>query len=104
MEPPNADTMTIAFSKASRVMMSRGRRSNSSRFLTAAPTLRHSFFFCSVVAGAEELYGSDIPIASIALAIVLAVYIPPQAPAPGQALSTISCRSSSVITSAIYCP
>ena len=36
-------------------------------------------------AGVDELYGSDMPSASIAEAIVLAVYMPPQAPAPGQA-------------------
>lgn len=34
--------------------------------------------------------------ASIAEAIVFAVYIPPQAPAPGQAFLTISWRCSSV--------
>ena len=33
----------------------------------------------------EELFGKQNPIASIAEAIVFAVYIPPQAPAPGQA-------------------
>lgn len=32
------------------------------------------------------LYGRDIPSASIADAIVLAVYMPPQAPAPGHEL------------------
>lgn len=32
------------------------------------------------------LYGRDIPNASIADAIVLAVYMPPQAPAPGHEL------------------
>ena len=36
-----------------------------------------------------------MPIASIAVAMVFAVYMPPQAPAPGQALRTISARSSS---------
>ena len=38
----------------------------------------------AVVAGVQEEYGSDMPSASIADAIVLAVYIPPQAPGPGQ--------------------
>jgi len=33
------------------------------------------------------LKGNDIPSASMAAAIVFAVYIPPQAPAPGQAFS-----------------
>ena len=37
-----------------------------------------------------------MPIASIADAIVLAVYMPPHAPAPGQACATTSARSSSL--------
>ena len=37
-------------------------------------------------AGIEELYGTLNPRASIALAIVFAVYIPPHAPGPGQEL------------------
>ena len=43
-----------------------------------------------------------MPIASIAEAIVLAVYIPPHAPAPGQALRTISKRSASSMLPARY--
>ena len=38
-----------------------------------------------------------MPSASIAEAIVLAVYMPPQAPAPGQAWRTMSLRSSSAM-------
>ena len=37
-----------------------------------------------------------MPSASMAEAIVLAVYMPPQAPAPGQLCCTISLRSSSL--------
>jgi hypothetical protein len=48
----------------------------------------------------EELYGSDMPSASMADAMVLAVYMPPQAPGPGQELRTRSKRSASVISSA----
>ena len=51
----------------------------------ASPAAIASSFFSFPVAGLEELYGSAIPNASIAEAIVFAVYIPPQAPAPGQA-------------------
>ena len=40
----------------------------------------------------------------MAVLIVLAVYMPPQAPAPGQALATIARRSSSVITPARLWP
>ena len=40
----------------------------------------HSANFNGSAAGVEELYGNERPIASIATAIVLAVYKPPQAP------------------------
>jgi hypothetical protein len=43
------------------------------------------------------LYGRDIPIVSIAEAIVLAVYIPPQAPAPGHEFRTTIFLCSSLI-------
>jgi hypothetical protein len=104
VEPPRAITMTIAFSNASRVMMSRGFRSSSRRFLIAAPARKHSSSFAGSSAGVEALYGSDIPSASIAEAIVFAVYIPPHAPAPGQACSTMSRRVSSSIRFARYSP
>ena len=46
-------------------------------------------FFVEMAAMAE-LFGRLIPMASIAEAIVLAVYIPPQEPAPGIDLDSIS--------------
>ena len=45
-----------------------------------------------------------MPMASMADAMVLAVYMPPQAPAPGQALRTMSWRSSSEMELAMYSP
>ena len=66
-------------------MMSRGFRSSSSSLRIAAPARKHSSIFDGSSAGVDELYGNDMPSASIADAIVLAVYMPPQAPAPGQA-------------------
>ena len=90
VEPPSTITTTIAFSKAARVMMSRGLRSSSSRLRIAAPARRHSSSFAGSSAGVDELYGSDMPSASIADAIVFAVYMPPHAPAPGQAWRTMS--------------
>mmetsp|Transcript_721 Transcript_721/g.2356 ORF Transcript_721/g.2356 Transcript_721/m.2356 type:complete len:267 (-) Transcript_721:643-1443(-) len=104
VEPPRAMTVTIAFSNAVRVMMSRGLRSFSSMLRTAAPALKHSTAFRGSSAGTEELYGRVIPSASIAVAMVLAVYMPPQAPAPGHELRTMAKRSSSVIFPATYCP
>ncbi len=98
------EKLTIAFSKASRVMMSRGLMSFSSSTRIAAPTCTHSSSFAGSSAGMEELYGRLIPRASMAEAIVLAVYMPPQAPAPGQLLRTMSARCSSLMDSARNCP
>ena len=58
----------VAFSKARRVRMSRGRIWCCSRLRTAAPTSRHSTRFWSSTAGIELLCGSIKPIASIATA------------------------------------
>ena len=48
-------------------------------------------------AGGAALPGSDMPSASAALAIVLAVYMPAQAPSPGQVARSISPSLSWVI-------
>ena len=45
-----------------------------------------------------------MPSASAAQAMVLAVYMPPHAPAPGHALRTMSKRCSSLIRSFAYAP
>ena len=76
----------------------------SSNSRMASPAISASSFFSSPVAGFEELKGSVIPKASIAEAIVLAVYIPPQAPAPGHAFSTIVSNSDSDIVPATLLP
>ena len=55
VEPPRAITTTMAFSKASRVMIRRGLRSRSSRFRTAAPARRHSSRLSASSAGVHEL-------------------------------------------------
>src|SRR5690606_9928366 len=88
VEPPSTVTNVMAFSKAARVMMSLGRRSRSRSPRSAAPAAVHSSSFAGSVAGMDALYGSVMPRASAALAIVLAVYMPPQAPAPGHACRT----------------
>ena len=80
-------TTTIAFSNAARrhdvarldVLLEQTRM--------AAPARQHSSILPGSSAGIDELYGSDMPSASMAEAIVLAVYMPPQAPAPGQLLA-----------------
>ena len=96
VEPPSAKQVVIAFSKALRVIMSRGLRSSSSSLSTAAPAFSQSLRFGWPIATCAELPGRLIPSASIALAIVLAVYMPPHEPAPGMAYFSTSLSSSSV--------
>mmetsp|Transcript_29597 Transcript_29597/g.28325 ORF Transcript_29597/g.28325 Transcript_29597/m.28325 type:complete len:202 (-) Transcript_29597:688-1293(-) len=102
--PPRTITIVIAFSKAFLVIISLGLRSISKRVKMASPASLHSAVLRGSSAGVEEEKGRAIPIASIAVAIVFAVYMPPQAPGPGQEFSTISCLSSSVIFSYILSP
>mmetsp|Transcript_58075 Transcript_58075/g.131592 ORF Transcript_58075/g.131592 Transcript_58075/m.131592 type:complete len:319 (-) Transcript_58075:690-1646(-) len=99
VDPPVTITMRMAFSKAVLVMMSRGLRSNSSRFFITAPMLSHSAIFSAESAGLDEEKGRLIPRASIAVAMVFAVYMPPHAPCPGHECCVISRRSSSLILS-----
>ena len=56
------------------------------RLNIASEIIFFSWALSLLTAGLEELKGNDKPIASIADAIVLAVYIPPQAPGPGHDL------------------
>ena len=55
VEPPSAIVTAIAFSNASRVMISRGLMSFSIRMRIAAPALKHSSSFSGASAGAEAL-------------------------------------------------
>ena len=64
-------------------MMSSGRMPCFSISTTAAPARRQSSFFASEMAFWAELLGRLMPSASMALAMVLAVYMPPQDPGPG---------------------
>ena len=57
----------------------------------------------STAGGAAEP-GSDMPSASPTEAIVLAVYMPPQAPSPGQIARSIRSTSSRVILPARHAP
>ena len=93
VEPPRAMVTLIAFSNAARVMMSEGLMSCSSSCMMASPALRQSSTFSWEMASWAELLGRLMPIASIAEAMVLAVYMPPQEPGPGIAVSSI-CFSS----------
>lgn len=65
----------MAFSKAERDMMSRGRMFFWRRLYMAGPTAAHSSCFSLDSAGKEEEPGRVMPRASAALAMVFAVYI-----------------------------
>jgi len=67
--------LTIAFSNADRVMISRGRIFFSMRARMTFPVEAHSSRFSLDSAGNEDEPGIVMPNASAALAIVLAVYI-----------------------------
>lgn len=75
LEKKQAGILTIAFSNADRVIISRGKIFCSSSLRIALPTESHSFNLSCSSAGNDDDPGRVIPIASAALAIVLAVYI-----------------------------
>ena len=90
VDPPRVMIKVMAFSNAFFVMMSRGRMPSFKRLTTAAPASRLSFFLAGLTAAWALLPGKLIPMASMALAMVLAVYMPPQEPGPGMAQLSIS--------------
>ena len=89
VEPPVAITSEIAFSIDFRVMMSRGLRSR----LIASTSTRADSAAESAFSGSGEaiceLPMSETPSASNDDDMVLAVYMPPQAPTVGQALRSM---------------
>ncbi|MNI81536.1 hypothetical protein D3C73_1381610 [compost metagenome] len=89
VEPARAITTRMAFSKALRVMMSRGLRSSLSSSMTCCPARKLSEALSPPTASWELEPGRLMPSASMAEAMVLAVYMPPQEPGPGIATSSI---------------
>ena len=98
VDPPKAITTAIAFSNASRVRICRAVMPFSIMVTTASPEARAIPSRRRSTAGGRAEPGSAMPSASAALAIVLAVYIPPQAPSPGQIARSIASTSSRVIS------
>ena len=93
VEPPSTSTTRMAFSKALRVMIFLGVRSLLISPSTALLALVQSVYLSLVAAGWLLLPGRLMPMASMALAIVFAVYMPPQLPSPGQVLHSTSLKS-----------
>ena len=104
VDPPNTDINLKAFSIDLCVTISRGFKSLTIMFLRLSPNDMHSSFLSLLIAGFEALNGNAIPQASMAEAIVFAVYIPPHAPAPGHALRITFLYSFSSIVPATFSP
>ena len=104
VEPPVAITRVTAFSMALRVTMSRGLRS----FLIASTSTRAESAAESAFSGSGEAICEEpsklIPSASNDDDMVLAVYMPPQAPTLGQAFFSMPTKSSSLIVPARNAP
>ena len=72
--------------------------------MTSSPVRRAASSFFGSSAGMPLRPAGESPMNSRTMLIVLAVYWPPQAPAPGQAAFSIPVSSSSVIFPARYAP
>ena len=102
--PPTAMITVMAFSKASRVRMAFGRMSRSMRCSRARALSALEVAFSASTALMVLEYGRLMPIASKALLMVFAVYMPPHAPLPGQACRSMPSNSSRVIFPAWKAP
>ena len=104
VEPPLIATPAIAFSSASLVMISLGRWPRASTSMTSSPASNAACALVWSCAGTSLGPIGLMPSSWNAIAIVLAVNWPPQAPGPGLATPSISCSSSSVILPAAWAP
>src|SRR3954453_2347693 len=97
VEPPVAAIAAAAFSSASRVTSADGRMSSRTRRIATFPASYAASRFPGSAAGTSFSPAGEIPRKSRTVAIVLAVYWPPHAPAPGHATPSSSCPSAFVI-------
>ena len=104
VEQPSAISTVRALRKASSVMMSRGRISFSTSFITAIPACFASLIRAEYTAGMVPLPFSPIPRTSVRQFMELAVYIPEQEPQVGQVLHSNSSSFSRVILPALNSP
>ena len=104
VEPPLVATAAIAFASDCLVITSLGRRPERRTSITSSPHCTATSSLRPSSAGTIAVPAGEIPSASNAIAIVLAVNWPPQAPAPGEAASSSSCSSASVILPAAHSP
>ena len=104
VDPASAMTTVMAFSKASLVMIGARLRRHRRDVPPPRPIARAYASRRESGAGGAADPGNDMPSASAADAIVLAVYMPPQAPSPGQIARSIAATSSVVIFPARHAP
>ena len=104
VDPPTAITTAMAFSNASLVIMSRGRKPRRMHSATARAVACALSALAGSGAAIVDDPGSDMPIASIAADIVLAVNIPPHEPTDGQAFFSMPINSSRSILPAAKAP
>ena len=104
VDPPSAITVVMAFSKASLLRMSDGLIPRLTSATTPSPARLQSSFFAAETASCAELFARLMPSASIADAIVFAVYMPPHEPGPGIAVDSTSFSSASSILPAAWLP
>ncbi len=104
VEPPKAMTTAMAFSNASWVRIWRAVMPFSSIRTTASPDRFAKPSRRRSIAGGAALPSRLRPIASPTLAMVLAVYIPPQAPSPGQIARSMASTSSRLISPRAHAP
>ena len=88
VDPPEAATAAVAFSKAVRVRIWDGRRSAARTCMTIRPTSSAALSLFESMAGIELKPTGDTPNVSSTMDMVFAVYCPPHAPAPGQATAS----------------
>ncbi len=97
VEQPKAISTVKAFSKACLVKISRGQIFLSINSIICIPAFLASLILLAVTAGIVPFPGRPMPIVSVKQFIELAVNIPAQEPQPGQATSTRSSSSASLI-------
>ncbi len=97
VEPPSAMTVVIAFSKASLLRMSDGLMPRLMQRHDGLAGAAAVVGLALDTASCAELFARLRPRASIADAIVLAVYMPAQEPGPGIAVDSTSLSSASSI-------
>ncbi len=104
VEPPSAITTVMAFSNASLVMIWRAVIPSRSSPTTASPERWANPSRRRSTAGGAADPGRLMPMASATAAMVLAVYMPPQAPSPGQIARSILSTCSRLILPARQAP